>query len=192
MKKNTITIFLALFAISCKSQTVSLETAAQCQASPNCPVNYNYIKDINNTLNKYVGTWKGTYNGKVYEMIFNKNLHEDFTGIKSDEIAGRLKITTTGNPPFTIFDNFNEPDDNKTRFSGLGLTNDLHVYRMIFGGPFTSGCINRGTVSLRINPSTPNQMRIIYWSARDIVVGECPTTFEQTFPEQQEIFLTRQ
>lgn len=190
--KNTITIFLALLDVSCKSQTISLEEAYQCQENPNCPRDYKYVKDINNTLNKYVGTWKGTYNGRVYEMKFNKSLYESFAGIKSDELTGRLRITTTGNPPFTIFDNFNEPDDSKTRFSGLGLTNDFHGYRMIFGGPFTNGCINRGTVSLRINPSIPNQMRIIYWSARDIVVGECPSTFEQTFPEQQEILLTKQ
>lgn len=188
--KNIITILLALLAISCKSQIISLETAAQCTESNPCP-DYTYAKDINNTLNKYVGTWKGTYNSRIYEMKFNKNLYDDM-GYKRDRIKGRLRITATGNLPLTIFDNFNEPDDNKTRFSGLGLTTDLQGYRMIFGGSSPEGCINYGTVSLRINPSTPNQMTIKYWSNNDIVVGECPTTFEQTFPEQQEIFLTRQ
>jgi len=145
--KNIITLFLALLAISCKSQTVSLEQAAQCRDNPNCSVNYNYVKDINSTLNKYVGTWKGTYNGRVYEMKFNKSLYEDM-GMKKDEITGRLRITTTGNPPLTIFDNFNEPDDSKTRFSGLGLTGNLQSYRMIFAGPVPSGCINHGALTL--------------------------------------------
>lgn len=190
--KNIIMLFLALLALSCKSQTVSLEEAAQCRENPNCPANYNYVKDINNTLNKYVGTWKGTYNGRVYEIKFNKNLYEDFIGVKRDEIVGRLRITTIGNLSMTIFDNFNEPDDAKTRFSGLGLTGNLQSYEMHFSGPFTSGCINRGSIFLKINPSTPNQMRILYWSDTDIVVGECPSTFSQTFPEKQEIFLTRQ
>ena len=190
--KNIITLFLALLAISCKSQTVSLEQAAQCQENPNCPRDYKYVKDTNNTLNKYVGTWKGIYNGKVYEMKFNKSLYDDFDGFTRDEITGRLRITTTGNPPLTIFDNFNEPDDNKTHFSGLGLTGNLQSYRMIFAGPVPSGCINHGALTLRINSNTPDQMRIFYFSDKDIVVGECPTTFSQTFPEQQEIFLTRQ
>ncbi len=188
--KNIVTIFLAILAISCKSQTVSLEQAALCQENPNC-TGYNYAKDINNTLNKYLGIWKGTYNGRVYEMKFNKGLYNDM-GMKKDEITGRLKITTTGSTSIIIFDNFNEPDDSKTRFSGLGLTTDLQGYRMFFGGPLTSGCINRGTISLRINPSNPNEMKIKYWSDYDIVVGECPSTFSQTFPEQQEIILMKQ
>lgn len=188
--KNIITIFLALLSISCKSQTVSLETAAQCtQASP-CP-SFTYVKDINNSLSKYVGTWKGTYNGIVYEMKFIKTLYDDM-GMKIDDMTGRLRISTSGNLPLTIFDNFNELDDSKTGFSGLGLTKDLQGYRMIFGGSSPKGSINYGTVSLRINSSTPNQMKIKYWSNSDIVVGDCPSTFSQTFPEQQEIILTKQ
>ncbi|NMR33842.1 hypothetical protein HIO71_06415 [Chryseobacterium aquaticum] len=187
--KNIITIFLALLAISCKSQTVSLETAAQCSEANPCPV-FTYVKDINNTLNKYVG-WKGVYNGRFYEMKFNKALYDDM-GMKIDDIRGRIRITIPGNISLTIFDNFSEPDDKKTRFSGLGLTKDLQGYRMIFGGSSPQGCINHGTVSLRINPSTPNEMRVKYWFNNDIVVGECPSTFSQTFPEQQEILLTRQ
>ncbi len=189
--KNTIVLLIFFLAFSCKSQTVSLEQAAQCRANPNCPANYNYVKDINNTLDKYIGTWKGTYNGRVYEIKFNKNLYDDM-GLKRDRIKGRLRITTTGNMPVTIFDNFNEPDDDKTHFSGIGLTHDLQGYTLIFAGPVPDGCINHGTVSLRIIPSTVDQMRIIYWSERDIVVGECPSSFSQTFPEEQEILLTRQ
>lgn len=185
-------IVLAVIALSCKSQTISLEQAAQCRDTPNCSMNYDYAKDLNNTLNKYVGIWKGTYNGRIYEMKFNKSLYEDFIGTKSDEIKGRLRITTTGNLSLSIFDNFNEPDDAKTHFSGLGLTTDLQGYRMIFAGPVPKGCINHGTVSLHINSNTPNQMKIKYWSYNDIAVGECPSTFSQTFPEEQEILLTRQ
>jgi hypothetical protein len=190
--KNILTIILAFLALLCKSQTLSLEEAAQCRDNPNCPRNFTYVKDVNNTLNKYVGIWKGNYNGRIYEMRFNKNLYEDVMGVKKDEIVGRLKIFISGNQSNIVFDNFNELDDSKTRFSGLGLTSDLQGYRMIFGGSSPEGCINYGTVSLRIDPNTPNQMKIKYWSNNDIVVGECPSTFSQTFPEQQEIFLTRQ
>lgn len=190
--KNIITILLVFIAFSCKSQIVSLEQAAQCRENPNCPRDYNYTKDLNNTLDKYVGIWKGTYNGRVYEMKFNKSLYEDFIGIKRDIIKGRLRITTTGNLPLIIFDNFNEQDDAKTRFTGFGLTGNLQSYEMLFSGPHTSGCLNAGSVFLKINPSTPNQMTIIYWSDKDIVVGDCPSSFTTTFPQQQEILLIRQ
>lgn len=189
--KNIVTIFLTLLTISCKSQTISLEEAYQCQENPNCLMNYNYVKDINNTLNKYIGTWKGVYNGSIYELKFNKSLYDDM-GMKRDILKGRLRILTSGNIPLIVFNNFNEPDDKKTRFSGLGLGSNLQTYRMIFGGSSPEGCINYGTVSLRINPSNTNEMRIKYYSNNDIVVGECPSTFSQTFPEQQEIILTRQ
>lgn len=177
--------------VSCKSQVVSIETAAQCSETNPCP-DFTYIKDINNTLDKYIGTWKGVDNGRTYEMKFNKNLYEDFTGFKRDRIKGRLRITTTGNLSLTVFDNFNEPDDTKTRFSGLALTNSLLSYEMHFSGPYTKGCMNSGSIFLKINPSTPNQMTITYWSDKDIVAGECPSTFSSTFTENQEILLTKQ
>lgn len=184
-------IFLAFGALSCKSQTISLEQAAQCQADPNCPVNYNYVKDINNTLNKYIGIWKGTYDGRVYEIKFNKNLYDDM-GMKRDRITGRLRITIPGNMPITVFDNFNEPDDAKTHFKGLGLQSHLQAYETYFVGSSPKGCINSGTIYLRISPTNPNEMKIFYWSDMDIVIGECPSTFSQTFPEKQHVTLIKQ
>lgn len=191
--KKILILIISVLAISCKSQTVSLETAAQCNANPNCP-DYTYAKDINNSLDKYIGIWKGTFNGKTYEMKFNKNLYDEM-GMKRDRIKGRIKITTiapSGLHGLIIYDNFNEPDDSKTLFSGLGFQSNLQSYEMSFSGPSTSGCINSGNIYLRIKSNTPNQMTIFYWSDNDIVIGDCPSTFTQTFPEKQLITLTKQ
>jgi len=177
--------------VSCKSQIVTLETAAQCSGINPCP-DYSYAKDINNSLNKYIGIWKGTYNGRVYEMKFNKSLYEDFTGFKRDQITGRLRITIPGSMPITIFDNFNELEDSKTKFSGLNFQSNLQSYRMYFVGSSPQGCLNSGALHLRVSPTNPNEMKIFYWSDMDIVVGECPNTFSQTFPEKQYITLTKQ
>lgn len=192
--KKIFLILISIIAVSCNAQTISLETLAQCNTNSPCP-DFNYVKDINNSLDKYIGTWKGTFNGRVYELKFNKNLYQDFTGYKKDRIKGRLRITTdvpNGLQGLTIFDNFNEPDDEKTRFSGLGFQPNLKSYMVNFVGPSPKGCINYGTVYLTIKPNTPNQMSIIYLSDHDIVVGECPSTFTQTFPEKQSISLTKQ
>lgn len=191
--KNILIILISLFAISCKSQTVSLETVAQCIGNPNCP-EYNYAKDINNSLDKYVGIWKGAFNGKIYELKFVKGLWADL-GEKSDILVGRIRISTdapSGLVGLSIYDNFNETNDNKTKFSGLGFQSDLQSYEMYFAGSSPKGCLNRGRIYLRIKTNTPNQMTIVYWSDNDIVIGDCPSTFEQTFPEKQLITLTKQ
>src|SRR5690606_39422996 len=115
--KNFLIIFV-LFTISCKSQTISLETAAQCmQQNPTftCPP-FNYVKDVNNVLNKYVGDWKGTFNGLTYEIRFIKKEYQG-EDIKDDRLIGRIRITTAPSGGFaylTIFDNFGETDDAKT------------------------------------------------------------------------------
>lgn len=184
-------LVVAFLSLSCKAQTVSLETAAQCLSDPNCP-DYIYEKDVNNTLDKYVGTWKGTFEGKTYELKFNKNLYENSLGHKRDRIKGRLRITTAGNPLLTVFDNFNEPDDEKTHFSGLGLASNLQSYMMYFSDSEPQGCINSGTVYLRMKPATPNQMSIFYLSDYDTVRGVCPSSFKTTIPEHKPITLTKQ
>ena len=193
--KNLVLIFL-LFTISCKAQTISLETAAQCmqQNAPfPCPT-FNYAKDISNVLNKYVGHWKGKLNGLIYELKFVK---KEFQGedIKDDRLVGRIRIAgapSAGFQPLIIFDNFGETDDDKTNFTGSGLQPDLTGYMVYFVGDSPEGCINYGTVYLTVNPGTPDQLSMMYWSDHDIVAGDCPTGFVQTFPEKQVISLIKQ
>lgn len=193
MKKISI-IIISIFPFFCKSQTITLEQAAHCLKNSSCP-NFDYEKDINNSLEKYVGIWSGSYNGKIYELKFAKSLYENFVGHKRDRIIGRMRISSdipNSTTSVLIFDNFNEPNEEKIRFSGLGFQPDLRSYMMSFVGPSVEGCINYGTVYLTIKPNTPNKMKIFYWSDSDIVVGDCPNSFEQTFPEKQSITLTKQ
>lgn len=195
--KYLILIITLLFTLSCKSQIVSLETMAQCrQENPpiQCPDNWTYEKDVSNSLDKYIGIWKGTYDGKIYEIQLKKGIYQDLTlsERKSDIIVGRLRITTTGNLPITIFDNFNELDDTKTDFEGLGFASNLQSYSMFFSGPTTSGCINYGKVFLMIKPATANILNIFFDGNYDIVEGECPSSFKTTIPEKQNIYLTKQ
>lgn len=185
--KYLLLILIASF-LSCNAQTLSLEAATQCDNDPNCP-NYTYAKDINNSLQKFLETWKGNLNGKIYEFKFNKGLFE-MLGDKRDRLLGRLRITdSNGN---ILYNTFNETDDQKTKFRGLNFTSDLQSYMLQFSGPPTNGCINRGTVYLDINLTDPNKMSIIYLSDYDITKGECPSSFTSTIPEKQRIYLTKQ
>lgn len=179
---------LTFLTISCNAQTVSLETAAQCLINPNCP-QYNYAKDLNNSLNKFAGTWKGNYNGKTYEIKLIKGLYSEM-GIKRDMLIGRLQVKdSSGN---ILYNTFTETDDSKTKFSGLNYQPDLKAYRMYFVGNSPFACGEEGHVYLRIKQQTPNSMTISMLQDSDIVWGECPANYQPTIPYKTSISLTRQ
>lgn len=186
-----ILIILTLSIISCHAQTVSLETLAQCQQENppfQCPENFSYVKDINNLLNKYVGTWKGTLNGKTYEFYFIKkeNVGDD---IKDDRLIGRFRVTnSTGT---VLYNTLNETNDNETNFFGTNFQPNLEAYKVYFVG--NSECVEYGDVYLRIYPSTPNQMTLYFHPDNDITVeGSCPPDFVPIIPYKKTIHLIKQ
>ncbi|WP_353148619.1 DUF6705 family protein [Chryseobacterium sp.] len=193
--KNILNIICLIIAVSLMGQqlplpntTVSLETMAQCDlSSGNCP-NAAYVKDINNSLNKYIGTWKGTLNGKSYEFNFVKKEKVGETR-KWDRLIGRLKITNSNG--IIEFNNFNKTDiELEKEFGGFNFQKDLKAYMInFFGGKL--GCIDYGYAYLRIKPETPNQMGINFHPDYDIVTQDC-SGFLTTLPTNQIIHLTRQ
>lgn len=180
-------VIITFFISACNAQTISLESAAQCLNNPNC-ADYNYAKDINNSLQQYIGVWKGNHNGKSYEIKLNKTLYEDL-GQKTDVLVGRLQLKdSNGN---NLYTSFNVTDDTKTNFIGLNFQADLKAYRMYFVG--NSQCGEYGTVYLRIKQETPNQMSLFMLADQDIIKeGLCPSNFSPTIPYKTTIFLTRQ
>ena len=185
--KYLLLILITSF-ISCKAQTVSLEEAAQYHINPNCP-DFTYAKDVNNSLNKYTGTWKGSHNEKIYELNFIK---KEFQGndIKDDVLIGRLKIMDSNNQ--TIYNTLNELDDTKTSFKGLYFASNLQAYMLHFSGSGVPSCINRGTIYLNMNATDLTKMSFIYLLDYDITNGECPSIFIPTIPQKQRIYLTKQ
>lgn len=183
--KNIITFICLVIFTSCIGQTVSLETMAQCNQFENCPT-ATYVKDINNSLNKYVGTWKGSLDGKSYEFNFIKK--ENIGDVRKwDKLIGRLKIINSNGT--VEYDNFNKLDT-ETRFTGFNFQKDLKVYLMYFlGGKI--GCIDYGYVYVRIKPETPNQMSINFHPDNDIATQDC-SNFKTTLPNNKIIHLTRQ
>ncbi|MCW3161575.1 DUF6705 family protein [Chryseobacterium oryctis] len=185
MNKKLSIICLAIFT-NCFAQTVSLETMAQCEFGA-CPP-ATYVKDVNNLLNKYVGTWKGMLDDKNYEFNFIKRENFGFEdSLKKDRLIGRLKITSSNG--VIEYDNFSQPDD-KTSFYGHNLQPDLKAYMARFSGG-KLGCIDYGYVYLRIKPETPNNMTVIFLPDNDIATEDC-TNFKTTIPTKKNIYLTKQ
>jgi hypothetical protein len=92
--KNILLIITLLSVNLMSCQTYPLNT------SPSDVPNNSYIKDTNNELNKYVGLWKGDWNGKTVYLELKKvktyssnpsNTHSYYI----DEIVGERKIIDT-------------------------------------------------------------------------------------------------
>lgn len=94
--KNYITIIaLFILSLSCKAQynnIVPLENYYS-YVENNSITDGTYLKDVNNVLNKYVGTWKGEFDGKEYTLKVNKSSRTTTSGkMKEDLIYIRYTI----------------------------------------------------------------------------------------------------
>jgi hypothetical protein len=97
MKIKLFILFLASFAfISCRAQILPIEEEINyLNTEDGFPDNITHVKDVNNLLDKYVGTWIGTYNGRIYEFIITKVTYESL-GILWDKLYLYYKITQNG------------------------------------------------------------------------------------------------
>lgn len=73
--KNFKFIFVIFFfcAISCNSQQILPLKTSDFNASTN-----SYFKDLNNDLDSYLGTWKGSFQGKNVTLIVTKELKRPY------------------------------------------------------------------------------------------------------------------
>ena len=86
--KNLIILFLLLITIKSHAQEYQLKTSAFDVPS------YSYMKDTNNEYDKYIGLWKGNWNGKtVYiELKKIKYFHAGNDPYYRDKVIGERKI----------------------------------------------------------------------------------------------------
>ena len=185
--KNIFFIILTIFTTTFNAQTVSLETMAQCYSNPQtCPDNPEYVKDVNGLLDKYIGTWKGTLDGKTYEFNFIKKQNVGETGkTKWDILIGRLKITNANG--VEEFNNFNKSDDDANL--GYNFQPNLNTYLVWFSGN-KIGCNDSGYLYLR-KPDTSTKLKIDFYQMADIITEDC-SNVKTTIPSNKIINLTKQ
>ncbi|MCT2564274.1 DUF6705 family protein [Chryseobacterium herbae] len=198
--KNTIFIFTFLCMIlSCKAQVVgTLEQFEECSNRPNsddgCPdlENITYVKDTNNRLDQFVGTWKGSANGKQYEIKLEKKTNYKFfpeSATSWDRIIGRILIKdSSGN---IIYNSMNK-SDKETYFSGDNFQHRGYV--MSFVGNYK--CLESGSVFIETRLNNPNEMKLFYSQDKDGLItssSQCPNfdTFVPLLPIEVMI-LTKQ
>lgn len=103
--KNIILLLIFISAFSCKAQIYPLRTYTE------IPENA-YLKDTNNELPTYEGTWKGTWDNKTFYVTFKKitNKYDSVLKYYNDFLIGKFRIVN--NSGTILFDNTNIADDN--------------------------------------------------------------------------------
>ncbi len=196
MKHLIIIAFLCCFNTAKAQSVISLEQAATYKGDSLFPATVNYVKDINHKLDPFIGTWKGTKAGRLYEVRFIKKTEWDYgqqcSGcIKWDCLVGRvlIKDSLTNQIIYNTLDSA----DNKTYFKGdnFGTPN---VYNMYFG--VNSGCYDVGDVNISISTLDSSKLFLIF--RRDVEwidPSTCPggyANYKTLFPLAEWLTLTKQ
>lgn len=148
LMKNILLLF-TLFIFSCKAQQIiPLETKG-------IPVENTYYKDLNNDLDPYLGTWKGTFENKTFIITFSKykNFNSLFEYYK-DRLAGKYKmLDSNGNELYSTY-NLTDEDAKVTSLGFVG-PNNLNKLSLSFG----DACID-GEIHISFINSQKTQL---YW-----------------------------
>lgn len=196
MKKIFLIICVLIFTISCKAQVIgTLEQFEECSKRPNrgidgCPDldNITYVKDTNNRLDQFVGTWKGTYDGKSYEIKFIKELKYGDDGTKWDRVFGKVLIKESkGN---ILHNTLN------SQLSDVGLLRGDNFQSRVYVMGFVANaeCNDSGDVVIEVSKNNPKLMYLHFTRDEDWYdPKKCPTysTYVPLFPKDK-MTLTKQ
>jgi hypothetical protein len=179
MKKIFILGLLFLNALLCNAQlVVPVETKeSYLNSETGIPENIAYFKDINQVFNKFVGTWKGSYNGLDYEFIMKKYT-KSYDGLTQDILIVRYCITKTVRTAFqtkttTIIDTRSEPDTSASLLRGSHFQKKK-TYLLDYYGK-ESRCGQSGTVFIEIINASNTQMKLFLSPTIDMISQkECP------------------
>lgn len=182
---------MLLFAISCKAQTiVPVEKAIDYRRSENGIPDNTYLKDVNNLLSKYIGTWKGAYSDKNYTLYITKYTYT-FKTRTCDVLLIRYLITSSNGT--ILEDTRNLSSESPYVIEGDYFSKDLASYASNFTGK-NSSCGNGGTVFIRIKNSA-NTLMSFGFEPDKIMISEetCPgfRFADLTFPKDG-LMLTKQ
>ncbi len=144
-----------------------------------------YIKDINGLLDKYVGTWKGSHEGKNFEFIIWKNT-VSFLDISMDELLMKYKITDSSG--VIVADN-TWVTSRGLLVKGAYLAKTKTYYVLDYYG-FEGRCGQNGYVLIEVFGTNNDQMKF-FLEVQGERAHDCTEAAEQVLPTES-ITLTKQ
>jgi len=183
MKKIIFILATLFITFSCKAQVIAVEDFE----------NYNqeltegtHVKDVNNLLDKYVGTWRGIYNNKNYEFRIVKYTRiSSNRNLKFDKLLMRYKITDSSNN--VIENTLILPNTSNFIIRGSYLSNK-GSYVLNYVG--FNDCGQNGTIFISIYDINNTKMKL-YLEVDGEMGLDCITGAEQILPTDW-IDLTKQ
>jgi len=141
-----------------------------------------YIKDMDNVFQPYVGTWKGSWDGKTFVLRIEKNLKQlntfpDGSYYYEDELLGKFSISDAATGAI-IETNEGVPYGEGAEIYSVGRPKDSR-----FSFIFSDGnrCSNSGKILLRGNPAS-GQLNYFY-SFKDSWNSEnCQYVYQHDIP----------
>jgi len=180
MKNIFLVIALFIFATSCKAQTYPLRTFTQ------IPQNA-YLKDTNNELQYYEGTW----NNKTISITFKKvtNQYDDVLNYYKDFLIGKFRVLDSNGQ--VLFDN-TAISDSDAKITGGKFRKTDDKYSLIYIDPDI--CLMDGSIRINFTDSTKTKLDWRFMDTTDIIDSSCPYYSVNPFPQPlpKEIKLTKQ
>jgi hypothetical protein len=161
--KNIILILLILFTFSCKSQTYPLRTYTD------VPDN-SYLKDINNELNDYTGTWKATWNNKTIFIYISKevNKYRSSLYVYMDFLIIKFKVTDlAGN---ILFNDTNLTND-EIKIHGVGFKANTNKYSLSYVD--RDLCLKSGIIAINFTDSSKTQLKWVFSESENWIDQDC-------------------
>lgn len=194
--KKLIVIVSILVAFSCKAQlnptgVIPIEDFENYQGEV---PDGTYIKDVNQLLDKYTGSWEGTFEGKLYEISI---VPEKITYLGIDEDILLLRYKITGEDNQELINTLNISSGTRvvkgTSIEDGGEPGEYYVLDY-FGEE--SQCGQKGNIYLTISQNNPDQMRLFLAPSNEYIVkSKCPDgSAQQLFPTDpgNQLYLTKQ
>lgn len=149
-----------------------------------------YIQDVNAKLDKFVGTWIGTYNNKTYEFQVEE-VTVPYLGITQDLLLMRYKITdANGN---IIENTLGLPNDSPYVIEGQHFSSTGSNYTLYYVGE-EAECGQSGNLYAEVtNSSNLNEMHIVLEPYHDTINSiDCPDGETEHILPLEEIILNKQ
>lgn len=174
MKKIILIIVPLLISMYCCSaqQIIPLEDFLHYRDNEIEVADGTYFKDVNGLLNKFVGTWKGSWNNKNYEFFIEKYYREtEFTHLKYDELSIRYKVFSGSG--VLLEDTTNLPEDSIYVLMGLYLDKS-GGYVLYYQGKETL-CGQSGDVFISVYGSNNEKMQLFLYPQHEFIDSDtCP------------------
>lgn len=161
--KNIFKILLILFSISCFSQTIE-QRPLESYFDSNCPKHV-YFKDVNNLLDKYVGTWVYNDGTHYFKITFNKQTFHRETPVANkkitiytDRIYGLYQYKLNGVEVYNV---------TNMRYACSSFSPFFNGFNITFNEPTTASCGRSKLGYVNLQHSISNGVEQLTWIRTD-------------------------